>query len=67
MKKDKTKKQFSEDEKKDLPLYPISIAAELLGTTDQTLRLYEKHALIKPKRRVNSGFTQKMILSGLSV
>lgn len=33
------------------PLYPIGIAAELVGTTDQTLRLYEKHGLIKPARR----------------
>ncbi|MBF0505945.1 MAG: MerR family transcriptional regulator [Nitrospirae bacterium] len=33
------------------PLYPIGIAAELIGTTEQTLRLYEKHGLIKPARR----------------
>ena len=33
------------------PLYPIGIAAELLGATDQTLRLYEKHGLLKPARR----------------
>ncbi len=26
-----------EEEKKSMPLYPISIAAELIGTTDQTL------------------------------
>ena len=39
------------DEKTNLALYPISIVAELLGTTDQTLRLYEKHGLIKPARR----------------
>jgi MerR family transcriptional regulator/heat shock protein HspR len=37
--------------KDDLPLYPIGIAAELVGTTDQTLRLYEKHGLLKPSRR----------------
>ncbi len=34
-----------------MPLYPIGVAAELVGTTDQTLRLYEKHGLIKPARR----------------
>ncbi|NOX21252.1 MAG: MerR family transcriptional regulator [Nitrospirae bacterium] len=34
-----------------MPLYPIGVVAELLGTTDQTLRLYEKHGLIKPARR----------------
>lgn len=39
------------DGKTNLALYPISIVAELLGTTDQTLRLYEKHGLIKPARR----------------
>lgn len=33
------------------PLYPIGVVAELIGTTDQTLRLYEKHGLIKPARR----------------
>jgi len=45
------KKEFTEEEKKSLPLYPIGIVAELLGTTDQTLRLYEKHGLIKPARK----------------
>jgi len=38
------------------PLYPISIAAELVGATDQTLRLYEKHGLIKPARRNNNRY-----------
>ncbi len=37
--------------KAGMPLYPISIAAELVGTTDQTLRLYEKHGLVTPARR----------------
>jgi MerR family transcriptional regulator/heat shock protein HspR len=37
--------------KESLPLYPIGIAAELVGATDQTLRLYEKHGLLKPARR----------------
>lgn len=45
------KKEMSEEVKKDMPLYPIGIVAELIGTTDQTLRLYEKHGLIKPARR----------------
>jgi MerR family transcriptional regulator/heat shock protein HspR len=47
----KTKKEISETEKASAPLYPIGIVAELIGTTDQTLRLYEKHGLIKPARR----------------
>lgn len=38
-------------DKKEMPLYPIGIVAELIGITDQTLRLYEKHGLIKPARR----------------
>jgi MerR family transcriptional regulator/heat shock protein HspR len=35
----------------DMPLFPIGIVAELIGITDQSLRLYEKHGLIKPARR----------------
>ncbi|MFN3739812.1 MAG: MerR family transcriptional regulator [Thermodesulfovibrionales bacterium] len=49
-KKDRVK-PFSEEEKKSLPLYTIGVVAELLGTTEQTLRLYEKHGLITPSRR----------------
>ena len=45
------KKDLTEEEKKTMPLYPIGIVSELIGTTDQTLRLYEKHGLIKPARR----------------
>lgn len=56
MPKVKIKKDLSEDEKKDMPLYPIGIVAELIGTTDQTLRLYEKHGLIKPARRNKNRF-----------
>ncbi len=47
----KEKRLYTEEEKKRLPLYTIGVVAELLGTTDQTLRLYEKHGLIKPARR----------------
>ncbi len=42
--------------KENLPLYPIGIAAELVGTTDQTLRLYEKHGLVAPARRNKNRF-----------
>jgi DNA-binding transcriptional MerR regulator len=54
--KNKLKKELSEDEKKSTPMYPIGIVAELIGTTDQTLRLYEKHGLIKPSRRNKNRF-----------
>ncbi len=50
MNTDKVSKLFSED-KCNLPLYTIGVVAELMGTTDQTLRLYEKHGLIKPSRK----------------
>jgi MerR family transcriptional regulator/heat shock protein HspR len=50
MKKDASRTK-SEDGKNDMPLYTIGIAAELVGITDQTLRLYEKHGLITPHRR----------------
>jgi len=39
------------DSRKDMPVYPIGIVAELIGITDQTLRLYEKHGLLKPSRK----------------
>ena len=50
------KKVFAEEEKKDMPLYTIGIVAELIGTTEQTLRLYDKHGLIKPARRNKNRF-----------
>jgi MerR family transcriptional regulator/heat shock protein HspR len=56
MARDKVKRDISDEEKKSLPLYPIGIVAELIGTTDQTLRLYEKHGLIKPARRNKNRF-----------
>ncbi len=31
--------------------FPIGVVAELLGVTEQTLRLYESHGLVKPTRR----------------
>jgi MerR family transcriptional regulator, heat shock protein HspR len=37
---------FSED-----AVYVISVAAELVGMHPQTLRLYEREGLVKPKRR----------------
>lgn len=48
--------EFTEEEKKDMPLYSIGVVAELLGITDQTIRLYEKHGLIKPSRRNRNRF-----------
>lgn len=39
-----------------MPLYTIRVAAELIGTTNQTLRLYEKHGLIKPSRKNKNRF-----------
>lgn len=53
------KKKFelvAEKEKKDMPLYTIGVAADLVGTTNQTLRLYEKHGLIKPSRKNKNRF-----------
>lgn len=34
----------------DHALYTISVAAELAGTTPQTLRLYESRGLVSPER-----------------
>jgi MerR family transcriptional regulator/heat shock protein HspR len=36
--------------KKDLPVYPISVAARLLNLHPRTLRIYEDEGLIKPDR-----------------
>jgi MerR family transcriptional regulator/heat shock protein HspR len=44
-------KSSSDTDRENKPLYPIGIVAELIGITEQTLRLYEKHGLIKPARR----------------
>jgi MerR family transcriptional regulator/heat shock protein HspR len=52
----KLAQELTEEEKKGMPLYPIGIVSELLGTTDQTLRLYEKHGLITPARRNKNRF-----------
>lgn len=32
------------------PLYAISVAADLSGTTIQNLRAYERHGLLQPER-----------------
>jgi MerR family transcriptional regulator/heat shock protein HspR len=45
------KKIIEKEVEKHTPLYVISIASELIGTKDNTLRLYEKYGLIKPVRR----------------
>lgn len=34
----------------DRPQFPIGIVSAMLGLSDQTLRLYEKHGLVKPAR-----------------
>ena len=39
--------------KKDLPIYPISVAAKLLDIHPRTLRIYEDEGLIKPERQGN--------------
>jgi len=52
----KITKEVTEEEKKGMPLYSIGVVSELLGTTDQTLRLYEKHGLLTPARRNKNRF-----------
>ena len=47
---------------KDAPLYTMGVAAKLVGTTAQTLRLYEKHGLVLPAReRRNRLYTENDI------
>ncbi|MBF0458929.1 MAG: MerR family transcriptional regulator [Nitrospirae bacterium] len=52
----KTKPAATITSKDDRPLYTIGVAAELAGITAQTLRLYEKHGLIKPLRKNKNRF-----------
>ncbi len=47
---------IEEKERKDMPLYTIGVVSELVGTTSQTLRLYENHGLIKPERKKKNRF-----------
>ncbi len=47
---------IEEKERKDMPLYTIGVVSELIGTTSQTLRLYENHGLIKPERKKKNRF-----------
>ena len=42
---------YDHKQRSDIPLYPIGIVAEIIGTTNQTLRIYENHGLIKPARK----------------
>ena len=56
MKQVKLNKKIFWKDKRNMALYPIGIVADLIGTTEQTLRLYEKHALIKPARRNKNRF-----------
>jgi MerR family transcriptional regulator/heat shock protein HspR len=56
VKKAKLKKEITGEEKKNMPLYSIGVVADLIGVNEQTLRIYEKHGLIKPGRRNKNRF-----------
>ncbi len=47
------KKSPIEPIRKDLPVYPIGVAAKLLEVHPRTLRIYEDEGLIKPSREGN--------------
>jgi len=47
------KKSQVEPLRKDLPIYPIGVAAKLLDVHPRTLRIYEDEGLIKPTREGN--------------
>jgi len=54
--KEIVEKEIIEEDKKSIPLYTIGIVAELIGITSETLRLYEKHGLIRPARKNSKRF-----------
>ena len=47
------KKPTVEPLKKNLPIYPIGVAAKLLDVHPRTLRIYEDAGLVKPERKGN--------------
>lgn len=47
---------IDENAKHAMPLYTIGVVSELLGTSNQTLRLYEKHGLVQPTRKNKNRF-----------
>ncbi len=47
------KKSPVEPFRKDMPVYPIGVAAKLLEVHPRTLRIYEDEGLIKPSREGN--------------
>jgi MerR family transcriptional regulator/heat shock protein HspR len=58
---------FVEQKRKDdMPLYTIGVVSELLGITSQTLRLYEKHGLVKPSRKNKNRFYSENDIKWLS-
>ncbi|MDD4465323.1 MAG: MerR family transcriptional regulator [Dehalococcoidales bacterium] len=42
--------------KNEIPLYPISSVAELLEVHPETIRIWEKHGIIKPQRKGGKRF-----------
>lgn len=56
MKQEKLDSKIFGEDKRNKPLYPIGVVADIMGTTEQTLRLYEKHGLIRPARRNKNRF-----------
>jgi MerR family transcriptional regulator/heat shock protein HspR len=59
--------EYGDKKKKDdLPLYTIGVVSELLGITNQTLRLYEKHGLVKPFRKNKNRFYSENDIKWLS-
>jgi len=49
------------------PVYPISIASEILGVHEQTLRIYEQEGLLIPARRGRWRFYSEEDLSWIRV
>jgi len=57
MRSRKENAEYSDRKKRDeMPLYTIGVVSELLGITNQTLRLYEKHGLVNPSRKNKNRF-----------
>ncbi len=49
----------------NLPAFPISVVSEMLDVHPETLRVWEKHGVIKPQRRSGRRFYSEVDLTRL--
>ena len=48
-----------------IPVYPIGVVSELISTHPETIRVWERHGIVKPKRRSGKRYYSENDLSRL--